>query len=269
MKIFYNKTSLRKNIHKVKILGFVPTMGGIHLGHLALVKKSINDCDKTIVSIFINKQQFNRKSDYKQYPRNINKDISLLKKTKVDYLYIPKFKEIYPYGFNKNIKISSFGKKLCGQSRPGHFKAVADVLHRFILITNPNKIYFGEKDMQQLKIMEHYINKHFNKIKVVGCKTVREKGGIALSSRNFLLSDRQKEIGIKIFKYLSKNKKKLVKNSLLIKDAKKNILKFGATKIDYIKVLDVNKTIKPYKKIKKINIFIAYYLGSTRLIDNI
>ena len=269
MKIFYNKKKLKRFIDKEKNLGFVPTMGGIHLGHLSLIKKSINECNKTIVTIFVNKQQFNRKSDYENYPRTINNDIYLLKKIKVNYLYLPKSKEIYPKGFNKKIKISSFSKKLCGKNRPGHFESVADVLDRFIKIISPKKIYFGQKDMQQLKIMEHYIKKKFKKIKVIGCKTVRENGGLALSSRNFKLSYNDKKVASKIYKYLINNKKKLIKNINYLKEVKKNILNIGAKKIDYIQVLDVNKLVKPYKKNKKYKIFVAYYLGLTRLIDNI
>jgi len=153
MKIFLNKNNLIKFIKNEKNLGFVPTMGSIHLGHISLFKRSISQCNRTIVSIFINKPQFNRKIDYQKYPRTLKKDISILKRLKVDYLYIPTNDQIYPTGSNKKIKISSFGKKLCGKFRPGHFEAVVDVIERFIKIINPKKIYLGEKDMQQLKII--------------------------------------------------------------------------------------------------------------------
>ena len=134
MKIFLNKNKLIKFIKNEKNLGFVPTMGSIHLGHISLFKKSILQCNKTIVSIFINKPQFGRKIDYQKYPRTIKKDISMLKRLKVDYLYIPSNDQIYPKGVNKKIKISPFGKKLCGKFRSGHFEAVADVIDRFIKI---------------------------------------------------------------------------------------------------------------------------------------
>jgi len=119
----------------------VPTMGAIHLGHISLVKKCLYQCDKTIVTIFVNKAQFNRKSDFQKYPRVLKKDITILKKLKVDILYLPSANQIYPDGRNKNIKISSFRKKLCGKFRPGHFQAVADVIDRFIKIIKPKKIY--------------------------------------------------------------------------------------------------------------------------------
>ena len=156
MKIFLNKKKLIKILNNKKKLGFVPTMGNIHLGHISLINRSIAQCDKTIVTIFINKPQFNRGRDFNKYPRTLNKDISILKKLKVDYLYLPSHKQIYPKGNNKKIKINSLEKKLCGKFRPGHFKAVVDVIDRFIKIINPNNIYFGKKDMQQLIIVKDY-----------------------------------------------------------------------------------------------------------------
>ena len=134
MKIFLDKKKLAKITSFEKNLGFVPTMGNLHYGHISLIKKSISQCNRTIVTIFIDKQQFNRKSDYTNYPRTINKDVSILKKLNVDYLYIPKHNQIYPHGYNKKIKIHSFSKKLCGKYRPGHFEAVVDVIDRFINI---------------------------------------------------------------------------------------------------------------------------------------
>ena len=269
MKIISSKKKLLKIIKNEKNLGFVPTMGAIHLGHISLIKKSNQQCNKTIVSIFINKPQFNNNSDFSKYPRRINKDIYLLKKAKIDYLYLPKFDQIYPSGPNNKIAISSFSKDLCGKNRPGHFKAVVDVIERFIKLINPKRIYFGLKDMQQLKIIEHYINKNKIKTKVVGCKTIREKNGLALSSRNQLLSEKEKKTGSLIYKFLLLNKKKLIKGKINLKDVKNNIYKLGANKIDYLKIINVNKIIKPYKKNNNYKIFIAYNLGSTRLIDNI
>ncbi len=160
MKIILSKKKLIQILKEEEDLGFVPTMGGIHKAHIYIIKKSISLCKKTIVTIFVNKPQFNETTDYKKYPRNIKKDISILRKSKVDYLYLPTTKQIYPSGPNRNIKISSFGKRLCGKSRPGHFKAVVDVINRFIKIINPNKIFLGEKDMQQLKIIEEFIKKN-------------------------------------------------------------------------------------------------------------
>jgi pantoate--beta-alanine ligase len=269
MKIILNKNNLIKFIKNEKRIGFIPTMGAIHAGHMSLFKKSKNQCNKTVVSIFINKPQFNKKSDYEKYPRNLKKDIRLIKKANVDFLYIPKNKEIYYNGTNKKIKINSFSKDLCGKSRPLHFKSVADVVERFINIIKPNNIYFGNKDMQQLIIMKDFIKKNYPKTKVIGCKTVRKKNGLVLSSRNLLLSNEEKIIASKIYKLILVNKKKLINNKNHINKIKIKIFKLGVKNIDYFKIININKIIKPYRNKEQYKIFIAYFLRSTRLIDNI
>ena len=269
MKIILSKKKLIQILKEEEDLGFVPTMGAIHKAHIYIIKKSISLCKKTIVTIFVNKPQFNETTDYKKYPRNIKKDISILRKSKVDYLYLPTTKQIYPSGPNRNIKISSFGKRLCGKSRPGHFKAVVDVIDRFIKIINPNKIFLGEKDMQQLKIIEEFINKNQIKTKVISCKTIREKNGVACSSRNYLLSRNDFIIASKVYELLYKSKKLLIMKKNILKEIKNKMFQFGVNKIDYIELIDINKQTRPFKKNKKYKLFVAYYLGSTRLIDNI
>ena len=269
MKIIKDKNKLKQLLHNEKNLGFVPTMGGLHKGHLSLIKRSIYECEKTIVSIFINKPQFNNRKDFYKYPRFINRDIKTLKKMKINYLFLPKDRQIYFDGKNRNIKISPLEKKLCGKFRPGHFKAVVDVVDRFIKIIEPKRIYLGEKDMQQLKIIENFVKKNHKKTKVVGCKTIREKNGIACSSRNFLLSNEEKLTASKIYKLLYLKKKILIKNKSYLRKIKNKIKNLGIKEIEYLKVINVNKLTKPYLKNNKYKIFIAYYLGKVRLIDNI
>jgi len=269
MKIISHKNKLIKFIRYEKSLGFVPTMGVLHRGHISLIKKSLAENNKTIVTIFVNKPQFDRKADYKKYPRVLSKDITLLKKLKVDYLYLPSNIEIYPKGQNKKIKLNSFSKTLCGKFRPNHFESVVDVIDRFINIIKPHRIYLGEKDMQQLKIVENFIHKKHYKTKVVSCKTVREKNGIAYSSRNLLLTLNEKEVASKIYKLLLFNKRNLVRKKLSLNEIKRKILSLGARRVEYIESLNINNLLRPYKKSIKYKIFIAYYLGDTRLIDNI
>jgi pantoate--beta-alanine ligase len=269
MKIISDKKKLADILYGQKNLGFVPTMGAIHKAHLNIIKKCNKLCNKSIVSIFVNKPQFNRNADYNKYPRTLKKDIYLLKKHKVNYLFLPSSKQIYPDGPNKNIKIHSLKKKLCGKFRPGHFESVVDVIDRFIKIIKPNKIFFGEKDMQQLKIIESYIRKNKLKTKLIACKTTRERNGVAYSSRNFLITLEEKKIASKIYNLLKINKKNLLMKKISLKEIKYKILNFGTSKIDYIKIHDINKLTKPFKKIKKFRIFIAYYLNKTRMIDNI
>ena len=198
MKIISNKYKLIKFIQNEKNLGFVPTMGAIHIGHISLIKKCISQCNKTIVSIYVNKPQFNNKYDYVKYPKVLKKDVSLLRRNKVDLLFLPKSNQIYPHGSNKKIRIHPFSKKLCGKFRPNHFKAVADVVERLVNIIKPDKIYFGKKDIQQLTIIKDYLRKQKIKTKIIGCKTIREKNGIAYSSRNFFLSANNKVVASKI-----------------------------------------------------------------------
>ena len=189
--------------------------------------------------------------------------MNLLKKLKIDILFLPNTREIYPNGPDNKIKISSLENKLCGKFRPGHFKAVVDVVYKFIKIIKPKNIYLGEKDMQQLKIIEHFlINNNIN-TKVIKCKTIREKNGIPYSSRNFLLTYKEKEIGSNIYKLLLKQKNNLIKNKISKNKIKNQIIKLGARKIDYIEILNLNNFDK------KLRIFISYYIRTIRLIDNV
>jgi len=261
MKIILNKEKLEKLINKEKYLGFVPTMGAIHIGHISLINRSLKECKKTIVSIFVNKPQFNKKNDFMKYPRTIKKDILLLKKLKIDILYMPNTKDIYPNGVNKKIKINSFSKRLCGKNRKGHFESVVDVVNNFAKIIKPKKIFLGEKDMQQLKIVEDFFKTEHPKIKIVGCKTVRENNGIAYSSRNLLLKKNDYVLASCIYKFLLKNKKKIIKKKIPLNVIRKRISKFGVKKIDYIKLLDINKINKPFVKKKNIEFLLPIILG--------
>ncbi len=271
MKIFKDKHTLQKEILKNKGISFVPTMGGLHKGHISLIKQSKKSKFKTLVSIFVNPKQFNKKSDFRSYPRNTKKDIKLLKKLKIDYLYIPTFNDIYGFRPKNKIFLDKSSKKLCGKFRKGHFEGVLNVVNRFIEIIKPKYIFLGKKDFQQLYLIKKHIEKRKIKSKIIECKTIRENNGIACSSRNLNLSKSQMKIASNIFNYLSKLKKKIKKNYYLFKidKIKKDLIKLGANKIDYLE----NYNIKSFKKIKKsnqkFNLFFAYYIKKVRLIDNI
>ncbi len=271
MKIFKDKHTLQKEILKTKGTSFVPTMGGLHNGHISLIKQSKKSKFKTLVSIFVNPKQFNKKSDFRSYPRNTKKDIKLLKKLKVDYLYIPTFKDIYGFRPKNKVFLDKSSKKLCGKFRKGHFKGVLNVVNRFIEIIRPRYIYLGKKDYQQLYLIKKHIERKKIKSKIIECKTIRENNGIACSSRNIALNKDQMKIASNIFNYLYKLKKKIKKSYKLFKISKikRDLIYLGAKKIDYIE----NYNIKDFKKIKKpnkkFNLFFAYYIKNTRLIDNI
>jgi pantoate--beta-alanine ligase len=271
MKIFKDKHTLQKEILKTKGISFVPTMGGLHKGHISLIKQSKKFKLKTLVSIFVNPKQFNKKSDFRSYPKNTKEDIKQLKKLKINYLYIPTFKDIYGFKPRKKVFLDKFSKKLCGKFRKGHFEGVLNVVNRFIEIIKPRYIYLGKKDYQQLYLIKKHIEKRQIKSKIIECKTIRENNGIACSSRNSNLNKNQIKIASNIFHYLINLKKKIKNNYDLfnINKIKKDLINLGASKIDYLE----NYNMKNFKKIKrsnkKFNLFVAYYIKKTRLIDNI
>ena len=215
MKILLNNTSLFESLRPFNDIGFVPTMGGIHRGHLSLINKSHSHCKKTIVSIFINPKQFNNKKDLKSYPRDIKKDLKILKKCKkVDFIYLPKFKDIYKDKKKSKIKLLKKDKVLCAKFRTGHFEGVLDVMNRLTKIINPQKIFMGEKDFQQLYLVRKHLERKY-KTKIIPCKTIRDRNNVALSSRNLRLNKSNLITVAKIYETLvdikknTKNKKNI------------------------------------------------------------
>ena len=271
MKIFKSKHKLQKEILNIKNISFVPTMGGLHKGHMSLIKKSKSFKGKTLVSIFVNPQQFNDKKDFISYPRNLKKDLMILKRLNVDLIYLPKLKDVFSFKVKNKIFLDKFSKKLCGKSRRGHFKGVLDVVNRFLEIIKPKYIFLGVKDLQQLYLINMHILKRKINTKIIHCKTIREKNGIACSTRNNNLNRNQFKIASNAIKYL-KNKKKLIKKDLSnfkFLNIKKDLINIGLTKIDYIELYNLKTFKRPKNKREKFKIFIAFYLNKTRLIDNI
>jgi len=268
MKLFTNKKKLQKEIKNINNISFVPTMGALHKGHETLIRKSVRESKKTLVSIFVNPKQFENKKDFKNYPKNYKNDLKILKKLKVSYLYRPSYKDIYKFKTKNKIFLDQFSKKLCGKFRKGHFKGVVDVVNRFIEIIKPKKILLGNKDFQQLILIKKHIKKNKINTKVLSCKTIRDKNFIAYSSRLKKLKDYEKINLIKIIKFLkiykkNLNLKKVNYNFFKIKN---KLLSLGAKKVDYIEMLDL-KTLKKPKK-NKFNLFFAFYIGKVRFIDN-
>tara|TARA_Y100000590_G_C15538980_1_gene946170 strand:- start:301 stop:1113 length:813 start_codon:yes stop_codon:yes gene_type:complete len=269
MKILRTKHDLKEAIYKIKNLGFVPTMGSIHNGHISLVKKSKAKCNKTLVSIFVNPKQFNSKKDFKNYPRNIIKDINILKKLNVNFAFIPTSREIFSETIVKKNKLLKKHKVLCAKFRKGHFEGVLDIMDRFIKLINPRYTFMGEKDFQQLFLVNKLICKKY-KNKIFPCKTVRDKNYLALSSRNSLLTKKQISKASKISRYLFKLKSSLKRDDNLhnfILTKKKELQKKFDVKIDYLEARN-EKNLTTLIKNKKIRLFIAYYINKIRLIDN-
>ena len=270
MKILLNNLTLFKTLRPFNDIGFVPTMGGIHEGHISLIKKSIKYSKKTIVSIFINPKQFNNKNDFKSYPSNIKKDLKILKKIKkIDYVYIPKFKDIYKNNNRPKIKINKSDKILCAKFRKGHFEGVLDVMDKLTNLIKPKKIFMGKKDYQQLYLVKNFIENKY-KSNVIGCKTIRNKNKLALSSRNFLFNKNElievEEISKKFLNLKKEVKKHKNINKFLTQSKKKYEKKFKI-KIEYLENRCV-KNLKISNKYLGSNIFLSYYFKGVRLIDN-
>ena len=269
MKILIKNKDINEALKKVSNLGFVPTMGSLHKGHEYLIKQSKKKCNQTLVSIFINPTQFNNKKDFLLYPKNLKRDLSVLRKLKVNYVYIPKKKDIYYSKRKKTIVLKKENRVLCAKFREGHFEGVIDVMDRLTNIIKPNKIFMGEKDYQQLLLVKNFIEEKYN-TKIILCKTVRDKNRLALSSRNQLLNKKDlikaSKIAIELFqfkKFLRNNKKTkyfLQKKTTSLKK------KFGI-KIDYLEIRKKNN-LKSSSTIKNSKIFIAYFINNVRLIDN-
>jgi pantoate--beta-alanine ligase len=269
MKLIREITDLNKAISNQKELGFVPTMGSLHRGHASLINLSKKKCKKTLVSIFVNPTQFNNTNDFKTYPRDLNKDINLLKRLKVDFLYLPTVNQIYNDKKLNKIRLNKSQIILCAKSRKGHFEGVLDVLNRFTNLIKPKNIFMGEKDYQQFFLVRKFIERKY-KTKVISCKTIRDTNKVALSSRNLLLDLESLKKAAKISFELIKLKnliKKSIRNKKLINKIKYDLIKKFKIKIEYLECrnlinLNTNLKNKPFK------LFVAYYLKGVRLIDN-
>ncbi len=269
MIIFKSLNRLNKEVNFKANIGFVPTMGSLHKGHILLIKSSKKICKKTLVSIFINPSQFNKVNDLKNYPRNFKRDIKILKKLKVDYLLTPNVSDIYRSKKNTKIKLNKKDKIMCALYRPGHFEGVLAVINQFLQRFKPKCIFFGEKDYQQLFLIKKFIKNKF-KTKIFSCSTVRDKNKLALSSRNILLSDQDIKKSSFIANLLLKFKKKIKKNISLKKNLNNIIYEINSIKnikIEYLEIRNKNNLSKNYNK-NNFRIFLAYYNKKIRLIDN-
>ena len=277
MKIITKLTDLNKAINKEKNLGFVPTMGSLHKGHKSLIKVSRKLTQKTLVSIFINPSQFNNKEDFESYPRNLAKDLELLKKLKVDIIYLPSINQIYKSKNFPKIILKKSQKILCAKFRKGHFEGVLDVLSRFIKLISPKMMFMGEKDYQQFFLVRNYISKKYDTI-VYPCKTIRSANGVAISSRNKLLRKKDLKKSGLISRKLMKLKRSIYKKNgndnintkkskKLIKETKNSLIKKYNIKVEYIELRNlINLNTNLYKKPFKL--FVSYYLNNVRMIDN-
>ena len=268
MKIIKSINRLNKDVNFKANIGFVPTMGSLHKGHLSLIESAKNNCDKILVSIFINPSQFDKKSDYKKYPRNLTKDLTILKNMKIDYVFLPNINDVYKNKKEMKLKIASKDKVLCAKYRKGHFEGVLAVINQFLKYIKAKYMFLGEKDYQQFILIKKFIKNKF-KTKIIKCKTVRSNNLLPYSSRNFLLSKKDIKkasfVSTSVYKYCLSIKKNF-KNIVNIKYVRKNI-ESKKIKTDYFEIRNKINLSKKFNK-KNFKIFIAYYLNGIRLIDN-
>jgi pantoate--beta-alanine ligase len=259
-----------------KTIGFIPTMGALHEGHLSLVRRSKEENDITVVSIFVNPIQFGPKEDFNLYPRNIDSDMEKLKKEEVDILFLPDIAHIYPEDYLTHIEVDKLSDRLCGAFRPGHFMGVATVVAKLFNIVRPVRAYFGQKDYQQTVIIKRMAGDLNMDIDIVVCRTIREKDGLAMSSRNAYLDKGQREAATVIYSCLKETSdfiKSDITGIIKCEDIKAfmqdQLLKEPAiAAIEYAGIYDPLTLDEPTEVKEEILLAVALRIGDTRLIDN-
>jgi len=258
---------------KGKKIGFVPTMGYLHEGHLSLVRQAKKDNDVVFVSIFVNPLQFAPNEDYESYPRDIERDEKLLREEGVDILFYPSVEDMYPDGFQTYVEVQKLTRVLEGKSRPTHFKGVTTVVLKLFNITKPHRAYFGKKDAQQLIVIKRMVRDLNLDVEIVGMPIVREEDGLAMSSRNKYLNREEREQAVCLYRAL-KRAEELIGSGVLdadrVKKEMESVIKgFPLAKIDYISI----NRISDLEELKTVEIgdtlvSLAVRIGKTRLIDN-
>lgn len=277
MKIITNKAELASELNRFrntgKTIGFVPTMGALHEGHLSLVRYSNQQNDITVISIFVNPTQFNDKNDYQRYPRILDKDIEKINTVTCDYLFTPTEQEMYPENDTRQFNFGNLDKVMEGKFRPGHFRGVALIVSKLFEIVNPNRAYFGQKDFQQVAIIKHITHELNFNIEIIPCPIIREKDGLAMSSRNMLLPIEERKHVPLIAKTLFESQVKA--KNMSVNETKKwvigSINNDPFLKVEYFEIVDDTslESVESWdQKGEKVGC-IAVHVGNIRLIDNV
>lgn len=255
-------------------VGFVPTMGALHKGHISLVACSVKQNALTVVSIFVNPTQFNDKNDLINYPRSLNADFNMLQQTGCDMVFVPDEQEIYPEHETRTFEFDGLDTIMEGKYRPGHFNGVAQVVLRLFEIVNPDRAYFGYKDFQQLVIIRHIVKKFSLPVDIVSCPIIRETSGLAMSSRNERLSGKEKVIASKISQvlfYVRNNYQEFSSVADIRKYVYRELSEIHKLRVEYFEIVD-EVTLQPVTNMKSVNSMtacIAAWIGQVRLIDNV
>ncbi|MFB6317696.1 pantoate--beta-alanine ligase [Saccharicrinis sp. FJH54] len=256
-----------------KSVGFVPTMGALHKGHLSLVECSLNDCGFTVVSIFVNPTQFNNPEDLKKYPRTLENDLKLLEPLGVDLVFNPEAEEMYPEPDTRNFNFGPLESVMEGAHRPGHFNGVAQIVSKLFDAVQPDKAYFGEKDFQQLTIIKAMVREYNYKVEIVPCAIMREDDGLAMSSRNVRLTAEQRNSAVRISQALFKSRQ--LARTTDIDSVKKWVVDYinddPELEVEYFEISDVNnlQPVASWHGHEQLIGCVAVFAGKIRLIDNI
>ncbi len=265
----------KRHLAEGKTIGFVPTMGYLHKGHLSLVEQARKENDIVVVSIFVNPIQFGPNEDFDRYPRDLQRDLTLLEPYNVDYVFYPSVQEMYPTEFSVYVDETKLSKYLCGASRPGHFRGVCTVVNKLFNIVRPTRAYFGQKDAQQFRILRRMVENLNMDVEMVEMPIVREEDGLAMSSRNVYLKPEERVEATRLYRSL-KRAQELIKSGerdvLKIKDEIRKVLDHPFLRIDYVEIVS-ESNLEPVENLKdfegkKIIIALAVFVGKARLIDN-
>jgi len=279
MKVFHKIVELQNELFAVrkegKEIGLVPTMGALHAGHVSLVRRSVKDNSVTVVSVFVNPTQFNDKNDLKNYPRDLDADCKLLESAGADYVFAPAVEDVYPTPDNRQFSFPPVDTVMEGAHRPGHFNGVCQVVSRLFYIVRPTRAYFGEKDFQQIAVIKAMVKSLRVGVQIVECPIIREEDGLALSSRNQLLSVEERKIAVNISKILKKSLTFAANNSVETtqKFVVETINAIEGLEVQYYQIVDGN-SLQPVEKWDSSGYIvgcITVFCGKTpiRLIDNI
>jgi pantoate--beta-alanine ligase len=273
-RIYFLDKKLKTYRANGKTVGFVPTMGALHQGHLSLITQAKEKCDVVVCSIFVNPTQFNDENDLKNYPITINEDIQLLKCAGCDYVFIPSVKTIYPPNLETKLKVDLgfIGTTMEGKFRPGHFDGVIQVVKRLLDIVKPDVLFLGDKDFQQCIVIEKMVQHFGLPVEVVKCATIREKDGLAMSSRNKRLDKESRNAALFLSQYLEEITQKVATHPLkeLINYYYNKLNEHPLIRVEYLEVVD-SIELSPISEVGKATsarVLVAAYVGGVRLIDN-
>jgi len=276
MKVIRQPKKITAEIRRLKLknrkIGFVPTMGALHEGHLSLIRQAASDNDVVVVSIFVNPAQFGPKEDFKKYPRPLSEDLSLCRKEGVDFVFLPRNKDMYPKGYKTFVEVEGLSGLLCGLSRPGHFRGVSTVVAKLLNIVSPDVIYLGQKDAQQALIIRRMVEDLNMPVKVKVMPTLREKNGLAMSSRNAYLKPKEREDSLVLNQSLELCRKMVAsgeKDTARIIDKMRRLICRKNARVDYIAIVNADKLIPLNKISGKCLVALSVKFGKTRLIDNV